>query len=100
MVTLEKILNTGKTISRSLSGMEDYEMPKLKEISIRLLGVFLASAIPNVGVGAAIDVSIWKAMLMSGGMAVLAVVQQLANAWRQDGKLSDDELDEIFHGDA
>ena len=74
-------------------------MPKLKDISIRLLGVFLASAIPNVGVGAAIDVSLWKAMLMSGGMAVLAVVQQLANAWRKDGKLSDDELDQIFHGD-
>jgi len=99
MVTLDQFLNTGKTVNRSLSGMEGYEMPKVKDIAIRLLGVFLASAIPNVGVGAAIDVSMWKAMLMSGGMAVLAIVQQLANAWRADGKLSEDELDAIFHGD-
>ena len=96
MSTLEYLIAKGKNVIRSFN-FKDYKMPNVKEIAIRLAGVFLASAIPNVGVGAMVDVTVWKAALMSGGMAVLAVVQQLAVAIRADGKITDSEMDEIFN---
>lgn len=69
-----------------------------KNLGARLGSVFVATAVPNVGVGAALGVDVWKSAVMSGVIAVLAVVQKLAAAYR-DGKLTAAEVDEAF-GDA
>lgn len=58
----------------------------------RLLAVFVAAAIPNVLVGQMVNVDVWQAAIMSGAIAVLGVVQQLAVTYRNDGELTDDDL--------
>jgi uncharacterized protein YunC (DUF1805 family) len=72
-------------------------MPNITQIISRLVAVFIASAIPNVGVGAMLDVDAGKAMVMSGAIAVLGVVQQLAVAVRDKGTITQDDLDKAVH---
>jgi len=66
-----------------------------KALATRLVSVFVSTAIPNIGVGAVVDVDIWKASVMSGAIAVLAVVQKLAAAYK-DGKLTEAEVSDAF----
>ena len=72
-------------------------MPSPTQIISRLIAVFIASAIPNVGVGAMLDVDAGKAMVMSGAIAVLGVVQQLAVAVRDKGTITHEDLDNAVH---
>jgi ABC-type proline/glycine betaine transport system permease subunit len=66
-----------------------------KTILIRLSSVFVATAIPNIGVGAAVGVEVWRASVKSGAIACLAVVQSLAQSYR-DGSLTREEVDKAF----
>ena len=68
-------------------------MPSIAQIVSRLVAVFIASAIPNVGVGAMLEVDAAKAVVMSGAIAVLGVLQQLAVALRDTGSITQEELD-------
>jgi hypothetical protein len=61
----------------------------------RLLSLFLARALPAVTGGAIIGVSVSKAAILAGAMAVLEVVQKLASA-STDGELTSDEIKEAF----
>jgi len=70
-------------------------MNQLKPLTLRLVSVFVASAIPNVAVGSTIGVEVWKSATMSGSIAVLAVVQKLAQAYK-DGNLSEEDIEEAF----
>jgi len=70
-------------------------MDQIKKILVRLISVFIATGIPNVGVGAAIGVSVWRSSVMAGAIAVLAVVRHLAQSYR-DGNLTDEEIEEAF----
>lgn len=63
---------------------------------VRLGSVFVASAIPNVLVGTALDISAWKSIVMAGGVAVLNVVYGLAKAFKDDGKLTKAEVEAAF----
>lgn len=67
----------------------------IKAIGTRLVSVFVATAVPNIGVGAAIGVDVWRSSVMAGAIAVLAVVQKLAAAYK-DGKLTDAEVADAF----
>lgn len=69
-----------------------------KQIATRLAATFVAAGIPNVLAGIVVDVEVWKAAVMSGAVAVLGVVQVLAAAYRADGKLTADEIEEAFKG--
>lgn len=70
-----------------------------QKLTTRLISVFIASAIPNVAVGAAIGVDLWQSTIMSGAIAVLAVIQRVAVAYRNDGVLTQDEIDEAFRNE-
>ena len=65
----------------------------MKKTLTRLLAVFVAAAIPNVLVGQLVDVDVWRAAIMSGAIAVLGVVQQLAVVYRNDGEVTEDDVD-------
>ena len=67
----------------------------LKTVVTRLAATFVAASIPNVVVGTVLDVELWKAALMSGAVAVLGVVQSLAESY-SDGKLTVDEIEDAF----
>ena len=64
-----------------------------KQIAARLVGVFIASASANIGLGAVIDISVVKAAALAGANAVLAVIHRLAIAY-SDGKLEVFEVKE------
>lgn len=64
-----------------------------KQIVARLVGVFIASASANIGIGAVIDISVVKASALAGANAVLAVIHRLAIAY-SDGKLEVYEIKE------
>jgi len=67
-----------------------------RKIVRRLIGTFVAAAIPNTIVGSMLDVELAKSAVMSGAIAVLAALQLLAVGLRDDGELSDDEIDTAF----
>lgn len=70
-------------------------MNMMQTLGTRLISVFVGAAIPNVSVGAALGVEVWKSGVMAGVIAVLAVLQKLA-ASAADGKLTFEEIDEAF----
>lgn len=65
------------------------------DLGQRLFSLFLARALPAVTGGALIGVSVAKAAILAGAMAVLEVVQKLASA-STDGELTTDEIKESF----
>lgn len=67
-----------------------------KKIILRLISVFITSAIPTIGVGSMLNVSPLVASAQAGGAAVLMVVLGLAQAYRADGKLDEAEVDAAF----
>ena len=68
-----------------------------KEPSQRLFSLFLANALPAITTGAVIGISVGKAAIMAGAMAVIKVVSVLAEA-SVDGELTSDEIKEAFSG--
>jgi len=68
---------------------------KALDLGQRLFSLFLARALPAVTGGALIGVSVAKAAILAGAMAVLEVVQKLASA-STDGELTTDEIKESF----
>lgn len=75
-------------------------MPNPRQLLARMGAVFAAAAIPNVGVGAALGVDAWRSALMAGAIAVLEVLRRIAEAYRADGKLTADELEDAVTGEA
>ena len=71
-------------------------MSSTKNILLRILAVLGASGLGVIGAGAVAGVSLPKAIFMAGIGGVAKVVEGLANAFLDDGKLSDDEIQSIF----
>ena len=70
---------------------------KCLDLTQRLMSLFLARALPAVTGGAIIGVSVGKAAILAGAMAVLEVLQKLAAA-STDGDLTSEEIKEAFNG--
>lgn len=68
----------------------------IKQVARRLVATFIAAAIPNMLVGSALQVDLWRSSVMAGAIAVLGAVQLLAVGLRNDGELTDDEIDAAF----
>lgn len=71
----------------------------LKNISLRILAVFTASALGVIGAGAIAGVELWKAAFMAGIGGVATVVESLAKAFIADGELSLSEINDAFDGE-
>lgn len=63
---------------------------------MRIVAVFAASGLGVIGAGAVAGISVAKAMLVAGLTAVAAVVEKLARAFMDDGKLTLDEINAAF----
>lgn len=72
-------------------------MTNTKNILMRILAVFGASGLGVIGAGAVAGVSLPKAIFMAGIGGVAKVVEGLANAYLDDGKLDADEIQAIFN---
>lgn len=69
----------------------------MKQIILRILAVFGASGLSVVGAGAIAGVPLWKAVMMAGVGGVATVVEGLARAYMDDGKLDADEINDVFN---
>lgn len=69
----------------------------MKQILLRILAVFGASGLSVVGAGAIAGVPLWKAVVMAGVGGVATVVEGLARAYMDDGKLDAAEIDAVFN---
>lgn len=73
-------------------------MSNTKNILLRILAVFGASGLGVIGAGAIAGVNLPKAIFMAGIGGVAKVVEGLANAFLDDGKLDESEISAIFNG--
>ena len=64
---------------------------------MRILATFAASGLGVVGAGAIAGIPLWKACFMAGIAGVATVVEGLARAFLDDGKLSAAEINEVFN---
>jgi len=73
-------------------------MEQFKHIVTRIVAKFAASGLGVIGAGAVAGIPLWKAVLMAGIGGVAFVVEGLANAYMDDGKLTTAEINEVFNG--
>ena len=68
----------------------------IKNILMRIVAVFAAKGLAVIGAGAIAGISTAKAITVAGLTAVAAVVEKLARAFMDDGKLTADEINAAF----
>lgn len=71
-------------------------MANIKNVLMRIVAVFAASGLGVIGAGALAGISTAKAVFVAGLTAVAAVVEKLARAFMDDGKLTLDEINAAF----
>ena len=76
--------------------MKMKSLENLKQILLRILATFAANALTIVGAGAIAGIPLWKACFVAGIGGVATVVEKMARAYMDDGKLSVDEINTIF----
>lgn len=69
----------------------------LYKILIRIVAVFTASGLSVIGAGAIIGIDTLSAVLLAGTLGVATVVEKLARAYLEDGKLTLQEINEAFN---
>jgi hypothetical protein len=72
-------------------------MEAFKNVVMRIVAVFAASGLGVIGAGAIADVPLWKAIFMAGIAGVATVIEGLARAFLDDGKLDSEEINQVFN---
>ena len=67
-----------------------------KDVIFRSVALFLTMALPAIGAGAFAGVEPVNSALIAGALGVSKVITDLAKAFLDDGKLTQDEVDAIF----
>jgi hypothetical protein len=68
----------------------------IKNILFRIIAVFAASSLSVLGAGAVVGIDLISAVFMAGIIGVASVVEKLARAYLDDGKLSMSEINDAF----
>ena len=68
----------------------------MKNVLLRILAVFAASGLSVLGAGAVVGIDLLSAVFMAGILGVATVVERLARAFLDDGKLTMDEINDAF----
>jgi len=71
-------------------------MERVTNICLRILATFAASGLGVIGAGTIAGVPVWKAIFMAGIAGVATVVEGLSRAFLSDGKLSIEEINQVF----
>lgn len=71
-------------------------MENVKTLALRIVAAFAATGLSVVGAGAIAGVPLVKAILMAGIGGVSFVVEGLARAYMDDGKLTSSEINDVF----
>lgn len=67
------------------------------DIIKRMLAVFIATALSVIGAGAIVGVNFWISAGMAGIGGVATVLERLARAYVEDGRLTKDEINAAFN---
>jgi hypothetical protein len=67
-----------------------------KKIGLRMLALFLVSALTTIGAGAIIGIDTLQTAILAGVMGIANVVEDLARGYLNDGELSEEEVDAAF----
>lgn len=65
-------------------------------VILRIVATFVASALGVIGAGSIMGVDLYVAAAMGGILAVFKVIELLAIAFLEDGKLTLDEINAAF----
>lgn len=71
-------------------------MKLFNNVILRIIATFIANALAVVGAGSIVGVELWLAAAMGGILAVFKVIELLALAFLEDGKLTEDEINAAF----
>lgn len=71
-------------------------MELIKNVVLRIFATFIVTGLGVIGAGTIAGVSMEKAIFMAGIGGVANVLEGLARAFLTDGKLSEDEVNEVF----
>ncbi len=71
-------------------------MKLFNNVMLRILATFIANALAVVGAGSIVGVELWLAAAMGGILAVFKVIELLALAFLEDGKLTEAEINAAF----
>lgn len=66
------------------------------DILVRITATFVASALAVIGAGSIIGIDVWISAALGGLLAVAKVVEKLAIALLDDGKITRKEINMIF----
>lgn len=72
-------------------------MEAIRNVLMRIIAVFAASGLSVIGAGAIAGVPLWKACFMAGMAGVATVIEGLARAFLDDGKLDASEINAVFN---
>ncbi len=68
----------------------------VKDVIFRSVALFLTMALPAIGAGAFAGVEPVQSALIAGALGVSKVLTDLAKAFLEDGKLTQEEVDVVF----
>ena len=68
----------------------------IKDVVFRSIALFLTMALPAIGAGAFAGVEPVNSALIAGALGVSKVLTDLAKAFLDDGKLTQEEVDIVF----
>jgi hypothetical protein len=68
----------------------------LSNILMRIIAVFAASGLSVLGAGAVVGIDTLQAVFLAGLLGVATVIERLARAFLDDGKLSLSEINDAF----
>jgi hypothetical protein len=71
-------------------------MELIKNVILRIFATFVVTGLGVIGAGTIAGVSMEKAVFMAGIGGVANVLEGLARAFLTDGKLSEDEVNQVF----
>jgi hypothetical protein len=68
----------------------------IKDVVLRSFALFLVTALPAIGAGSFVGIAPIHSAVIAGALAVSRILTDLAKAFLDDGKLTQDEVDAIF----
>ncbi len=68
----------------------------IKDVLFRSIALFMTMALPAIGAGAFAGVEPVNSALIAGALGVSKVLTDLAKAFLEDGKLTQEEVDAVF----
>jgi len=74
----------------------DHPQKALTNILMRILAVFAASGLSVLGAGAVVGIETVQAVMLAGLLGVATVIERLARAFLDDGRLSLTEINDAF----